>query len=87
MAGKDQVAWVGISQVSSARQYVVVSRLGILVPRHLRTNLEIKQQDGKTLTVFEPATRPAKNQLVSALLAHAPAGLHAQIETVAESWG
>lgn len=85
--GTRHVSWENIRSIEPDDQYVVVSRVGMPVPRHLRTNLQVTTRDGERLTLFEPATATAKTTILSALFEHAPEHMKDQLATIGEAWG
>lgn len=85
-SGTRHVTWKEIRSIEPDDQYVVVSRVGMPVPRHLRTNLQVTTNDGESLILFEPATNAAKTKILSALSEHAPAHIKDQLATIGEAW-
>jgi hypothetical protein len=85
--GTRHVVWDDIQSIEPDEQFVVVSRVGMPVPRHLRTNLQVTTRDGENLTLFEPATDRTKTRILSALWDLAPDRLKDQLAPIGEAWG
>lgn len=78
--------WNGIRKISPHEQYVMVSRVGIPIPRHLRTNLEITLEDDEGLTVVQPEFRSVKIQILDRLKEYAPARLQKDLGAIGAAW-
>jgi hypothetical protein len=84
--GAEQFAWGEIERLKPHSQYVLVSRVGVPVPRHLRTNLEVTASDGRTSTIYEPGLAGDRRAILSALGDHAPTQLQGDLAAIEAAW-
>ena len=84
--GADKAGWSEIERLSADEQYVVVSRLGIPIPRHLRTNLEIATGDGDVFTVYQPGLKSTAKIILEQFREHAPPRLHQDLDKMEAAW-
>jgi len=84
--GSHSAAWGDVVSIRSSEQYIIVSRVGFLMPKRLRTNLLFETAEGQTLTLFEPASRATKEQVLALLRAYSPERLQEMLTTVAQEW-
>ncbi len=80
------VAWDDIMSFEPDAQYVVVSRIGLPVPKHLRTNLLVVTESGEKIAVYEPGLKTTRREILVRLQALAPVRLQGDIERMQESW-
>lgn len=84
--GVGRAVWDEIESLSLDEQYVIVSRLGIPMPRHLRTNLEITIGAQDTLTLYQPGLKSTARQILKLMRAHAPPRLSPGLDALASAW-
>lgn len=83
--GTQMVVWNEIERLRPDEQYVAVSRLGVPMPRHLRTNLEIVCGSG-TITVYQPALKGISRQVLGRLRENAPRPLLKDLDGIEAAW-
>ncbi len=84
--GANTLDWGDITRFAPDEQWVVVSRVGLPIPRHLRTNLEIRTGDGECFTIYEPEFRSVKTRILDLLRSHAPGSLYEDLDAMASVW-
>ncbi len=86
--GKTQTAeWAQVAQLRFEDSYVLVGRLGFLMPRKLRTNLVIDLDDGNSIYIIDPGYRTARTRLLERLYGVAPDRLCRAIKSQGRRWG
>jgi hypothetical protein len=81
-----RIGWAMIQGIELKNSYVLVGRLGILMPRRLQTKLVFKLLKPPDVELFEPGTRRRKGAILDALARHLPKRLRADIEKARASW-
>lgn len=84
--GVETAKWEAVEKLSPDEQYVVVSRLGVPIPRHLRTNLEIITNDSDVLTVYQPGLKSTAKAVLDKFKQQAPPRLHNDLEKIEKAW-
>ncbi len=79
-------SWQDVDSLKANEQYIVVSRVGIPVPKRLRVNLDIVLANGDEITIYEPGLRSAKKAVLKKLRAHAPERLDENLSELAQHW-
>jgi len=77
--------WNAVSGFSLRPTYVLVGRIGILMPRKLQTKLVIESGESKS-SIVEPGHMETKNRLLYELKEAAPERLHADLNRLREAW-
>jgi len=80
------IPWGDIASFKTETQYVLVGRVGVLIPRHLRTNLVIVRRDGSVERIFDPGSGTARGSLVARLSKTMPEQLKESFSAVAMNW-
>jgi len=81
-----KAAWKDIKAIVPDRQYVVVSRIGVPMPRHLRTNMKVVFSDDEIIKVYEPGLKSTRREIVEKMRNYAPKALDEDIDEIAENW-
>ncbi|MBD1545971.1 PH domain-containing protein [Roseibium aggregatum] len=84
--GVETFGWNEIEGFRADSQYVPVSRAGMAVPRHLRTNLQVIAGDGRTVSVYQPGLARDRRLILSALKDHAPKDLQQDLADIEAAW-
>ena len=84
--GKRFADWEAIKGVELHNTYVMVSRLGVPIPRKLQTKLLFKLAGGDELEMYEPGTNACKQRILAELGSHAPARLQKQLQNIKNTW-
>lgn len=80
------LAWDDIISLSLRKSYVMVSRVGMPMPRRLQTKLVFKLAGDREQEMFEPGTKNRKQTILAALTQHAPNRLHRDLERLLQEW-
>lgn len=89
VTGPSRVAklnWQEIELFRPDSQYVMVSRVGVPVPKRLRTNLEVITRSGETVTIYEPGLARDRKAILSAFVHYAPSGLQDDLADIESAW-
>lgn len=78
--------WDHIRSLNLHNSYVMVSRVGLPIPRRLQTKLVFELINGQEQELFEPGARKRKQGLLAALAEYAPNRLHSDLRSIAEQW-
>jgi hypothetical protein len=84
--GVENVEWANIEKLVPDEQYVIVSRVGIPMPRHLRTNLEVTTNDHNILTVYQPGLKSTSKIILEKFRQCAPPSLQDDLDTIETAW-
>jgi len=80
------VAWDTIKAFQPDQQYVIVSRVGLPMPKHLRTNLEVVLSNGENLKIYEPGLKSTRRKILEKLRQFSPLRLSTDIDVIAANW-
>ncbi|MCP4185462.1 MAG: hypothetical protein GY761_19485 [Hyphomicrobiales bacterium] len=84
--GLEKAKWSEVEKLSPNEQYVIVSRLGFPMPRHLRTNLVIATNNGEFLTVYQPAFKSTMKNILEQMKVCAPFRLQSDLDEMEVAW-
>ncbi len=86
ISGERHAAWTEIASFRPDTEYVPVSRLGLVVPRHLRTNLAVVLRNGETIAIFDPGTRASRKAILRTLGDSMPEAMRSGLDEMRHSW-
>lgn len=80
------LAWDDILSLDLRNSHVMVSRVGIPMPRRLQTKLVFKLASGQEQEMFEPGTKRRKQTILAALTEYAPNRLRSDLGRISKEW-
>ena len=80
------LVWDDIRSLNLRNSYVMVSRVGLPMPRRLQTKLVFELAGDQELEMFEPGTKQRKQSLLAALTEHAPNRLRIDLGRISKKW-
>ena len=83
---KDSITWESFDSMDFSDEYVVVGRVGILMPRQLQKRLKLESKTGQHLIINEPQLKSVKRQIVLRFEQHAPDHLRDKIKQLLAKW-
>ena len=80
------LAWDDIRSLNLRNSYVMVSRVGLPMPRRLQTKLVFELAGEQEQEMFEPGTKQRKQRLLAALTEYAPNRLRNDLGKISKEW-
>jgi len=81
-----KISWDNITAFQPDRQYVIVSRIGLPMPKHLRTNLQVVLSNGEILNIYEPGLKSTRREILEKMRQFSPKRLSEDIDGIAANW-
>ena len=86
VSGRTRAGWHEIIEIRPERQYVLVSRLGLPIPRLLRVNVVIETRDGAVVKIVEPGLKSARRHIMMRIRHCAPTRLAERFGEIEKAW-
>lgn len=86
LRGKDTISWDSLQSMDFSDEYVMVGRVGVLMPRQLQKRLLIKDTTGNTITINEPQLKSIKREISLKFEQYAPVELRGKIKVLMNKW-
>lgn len=86
LRGKDTISWDSLQSMDFSDEYVMVGRVGVLVPRQLQKRLKIKDTAGHTIIINEPQLKSVKRDISLKFEQYAPVELIEKIKVLMNKW-
>lgn len=86
LRGKDTISWDSLESMDFSDEYVMVGRVGVLVPRQLQKRLKIKDTAGHTIIINEPQLKSVKRDISLKFEQYAPVELIEKIKVLMNKW-
>lgn len=83
---KDTMPWDSLDSMDFSDEYVLVSRVGIPVPRQLQKSLRLTGTRGQHVIINEPQLKSVKHRIAMQFEAHAPDHLKEGITRLLDRW-
>ena len=83
---KDSITWESFDSMDFSDEYVVVGRVGILMPRQLQKRLKLESKTGQHLIINEPQLKSVKRQIALRFEQHTPDHLRDKIKQILDKW-
>ena len=80
------LAWDDILSLDLRDSHVMVSRIGLPMPRRLQTKLVFKLTGDQEQEMFEPGTKHRKQAILAALTNYAPNRLRSDLGRISKEW-
>ena len=80
------LVWDDIRSLNLRNSYVMVSRVGMPMPRRLQTKLVFELAGDQEQEMFEPGTKQRKQCLLAALTEYAPNRLRSDLGRISKEW-
>lgn len=83
---KDSITWESLDSMDFSDEYVLVGRVGTLIPRQLQKGLQLESKTGQRLTINEPQLKSVKRQIAVRFEQYAPDHLRDKIKQLLAKW-
>jgi len=82
----DSLSWDAIQSFYFADEYVMVGRVGLMMPRKLQKTMVIKDTLGRELKINEPQLKSIKQDITQKLIQFAPERLREEYKDLLDGW-
>jgi len=86
LSHKDFINWDKIRSVTFSNEYVLVGRVGTVIPRKLQKNLKIEGEDDNILLINEPQLKSVKRKIVDGFKKFSPTGFWEKHSGTLKDW-
>ena len=86
LTGKDSITWESLESIDFSDEYVVVGRVGVLMPRQLQVSLKLNSKTGQRLSINEPQLESVKEQISMRFARFAPSEWRDKIIHLLARW-
>jgi len=86
LLSKDSISWESLDLVELSKEYVLVSRVGMPIPRQLQKSLKLEDTFGQQLIINEPQLKSVKRQIVLKFEQYAPDHLSGRFKQILSEW-
>ena len=86
MSGTTVVRWEEIESFKLSDEYILVGRVGILIPRTLQKRLKVISKRGDKMLINEPQIKSRKKTIIAMLKSHIPKKLLADFSDISDRW-
>ncbi len=85
LGGEKFMSWGELKEINIQNQYVLVTRVGLPMPKKLRKVLELKGTT-KSIRINEPPLNATKERIVSSLLKNVPEEWKDEVTRIGQEW-
>ena len=86
LLSKDSISWELLDLVELSNEYVLVSRVGMPLPKQLQKSLRLVSKEGQQLIINEPQIKSVKREIISKFEEYAPDLWKNRLSQVLSKW-
>lgn len=82
----DNICWDAIQSLGFTDEYVMVGRLGVMMPKKLQKVLLIKDSLGRQVKINEPQLKSIKQEIILRFMQYAPDKIRGEYKALLSEW-